>query len=97
MSLNPLRKHPRILVALLLVVAVCAGAAWQRGGAIGQEPVKEAKSRGVAPRPFAVAGLQRCRRDRAAQRGHGVQQNQEHAGCPQSHARSRRHPTAKTR
>ncbi len=41
MSVRPLRNHPRIVVAVGLLAAVAAVVAWQRPGAIGQEPRKE--------------------------------------------------------
>lgn len=41
MSVSRLRKHPRVVVAVALLAAVAAAAAWQRPGAIGQEPRRE--------------------------------------------------------
>lgn len=41
MSVRPLRNHPRIVVAVGFLATVAAIAAWQHGGAIGQEPRKE--------------------------------------------------------
>ena len=41
MSVRPLRNHPRLVMAAGLLAVIVAVVAWQRPGAIGQEPPKE--------------------------------------------------------